>query len=49
MRQRHLYCRYLGDGIWLKLHLFEMTRFRCVVYLDADYLVLQVKDERHLP
>ena len=33
--------RYLGAGIWIKMHMFRMVAYRTVVYLDADYLAVK--------
>jgi len=35
----------LGAGIWLKLHMWKMTAYDRIVYLDADTFVLQNLDE----
>jgi hypothetical protein len=35
----------LGSGIWLKLHLWTLTQFQRIVYLDADTFVLRNVDE----
>jgi hypothetical protein len=35
----------LGTGVWLKLHLWAITRWHRLVYLDADFLVMQNIDE----
>ena len=35
----------LGTGIWLKLHLWRLTQFDRVCYLDADTFVLRNIDE----
>jgi len=35
----------LGAGIWLKLHLWKMTTYDRIVYLDADTFVLRNLDE----
>ena len=40
---------YLGVGQWLKLHMFAMTDFERIVYLDSDAMLTANVDELFLP